>query len=183
MVGERYFMKTLLLFLFSIIQFAAWGQNFIGKYVTPYGYQLEVKADSSFLLGYGYCTTQFWGQGLWSTNGDTLVFEIKPIYDTLECNSHDSIILSEDNHPNTISCDSFYNRIRLDRYQMDEKDGFKAITIDNKLFYINDDGKVVKKIKGHPRLFVIGRPKLDGSGVITFRYRRKFSGEFRSNEN
>lgn len=99
----KFSLIILLLFIHTLVS----GQGLIGKYLTPEGYRLEIKKDSTFYFDKRYCTSISWQQGQWSTYKDTIVFQPMTVYDTIYCNGQDSIVLSWDIHSSKISCDSF----------------------------------------------------------------------------
>jgi hypothetical protein len=179
-MGNFKWIKIFLGLFSSAISFLACGQNVTGKYLAPYGHKLEIRKDSSFYLEYYIgCTVKHWQQGVWSSSGDTIVFQPKPVYDTLCYNSNDSIILSTDLYSNKISYESFDSLTYLGTYQINEQTVFKVIRINHKLFYIGSNGEAIRKEEGQPKVIVIGKERLDGSGAFIIRYRRKYSAEFK----
>ncbi|MFY7936752.1 MAG: hypothetical protein ACOVOQ_05210 [Flavobacterium sp.] len=171
-------MKLYLIILLLITHFLARSQNLIGKYLTPDGYEIEIKNDSTFYSEYSFCVSTIWERGLWSMHKDTILFQPNPIYDTVYCNAKDSIILSWDIYSNRLSCDSFIklSNLGLGTRQNYDQQNFKLLLVKKKLFYIGTNGKPVLKVK-RPKRIVIRKGRIDGSGSIIIRYKRKYSGE------
>lgn len=153
-------------------------QEVPGLYSTPYGRELTVKSDATFYMEYGVCVAKYWAQGLWHAKGDTLIFDIIPVYDTLKCPTKDSLLLSKDQLANTIPCDSLNIIDQLDVFQINESYSFKAISIKGKLYYLDQKGKPIKKVQARPRRLIIGRQKVDGSGVLILNFNRNYPGAF-----
>lgn len=152
-------------------------QTNIGKYRTPEGYDLEIKQDSTYLLDYGICLMYFWQQGKWYAHGDTISFKGNWVYDKLSYYGVDSMVLSYDTYGERIPFDSFsrYSSIR----QEEIKEDFNIIRVRQRLFYLDNQMRVIKRIKGRPKYITLKEARVDGKGGFRIRYKNHYSGKFR----
>ena len=125
------------------------GQVVTGNYVDYFGSRLEIKSDSTFKYRWNFDLISNWSNGKYSIFQDTIHFNVVSIFDTLKrIGKPDSLLLSIDEEPNVIDESFLINYISSNGQHsgnLPNKLYFKK----NKLYYINDEGKLMtNKVEG-----------------------------------
>ena len=78
-----------------------------GRYRDYFGNRIQLNSDSTFKYTWHFDMQSSWTKGIWRLKGDTIYFQMIPIYDTIsKINSNqittDSLVLSQDETPERI---------------------------------------------------------------------------------
>ena len=95
------------------------GQNVSGTYKDTYGYQLELKSDSTYFSSIDIDVVFFWQTGVWQQKGDRIYLTPVTINDTVFCDYKLEIILSKDTIAERLTCEEanmllFYSGVQKD---------------------------------------------------------------------
>jgi hypothetical protein len=84
------------------------GQNLIGSYKDYFGHRIQFQEDSTFLYEWRFDLVKTWATGNWKISNDTIYLNFITVYDTLKReNKSDTLVISIDNLPNSISEQEF----------------------------------------------------------------------------
>ncbi|MCG9899329.1 MAG: hypothetical protein MH132_04960 [Hydrotalea sp.] len=75
-----------------------------GRYRDYFGNRIQLNSDSTFKYTWHFDMQSSWTKGIWWLKGDTIYFQMIPVYDTIsKTNSNkittDSLVLSQDETP------------------------------------------------------------------------------------
>jgi hypothetical protein len=102
-------MKFLLTISILTVSFNLFAQDEVtGRYRDYFGSRLKINADNTFKYTWNFDLSASWTKGTWTQKGDTLYFNMTPVYDTLTYLKDngvtaDTLILSDNEIPERIS--------------------------------------------------------------------------------
>lgn len=153
--------------------FVSFAQPKFKAYKDYFGNDLILFNDSTFIHTWNYDLNSIWESGSWRKCGDTLFFTPRPIFDTVNCGTGDSIIRSTDRKANRISCDSLPSRHGWSVSQRDSLFSFKLIDKQNKLYEIGKYGKIIKSTHGKNQRVSVRNKRLDKSPIVLYNRTKK----------
>ncbi len=123
------------------------GQNVSGTYKDAYGYQLELKSDSTFFSSIGIDVVFFWQTGVWQQKGDIIYLTPVTINDTLFCDYKLEIILSKDTIAERLTCEEANMLLFYSGVQKDSLAPPILVIKNNRLYPIKNNGSLKKLYK------------------------------------
>lgn len=145
-------MKSLVIFLFLVPTASCAQRTLIGNYHNYFGQSIEIKSDSTFHYKVFIDIYSSWTKGNWKMTGDTILFQMIPIWDTVSIDSRsiikDTLILSLDSIPSRELRSVYFDTLRgygQNYYTYPDKLVFRS----GQLYKLNHEGKLDKRrVKG-----------------------------------
>ncbi len=144
------------------------GQTVSGTYNDAYGYQLELKSDSTFFSSLGIDLVFFWQTGIWQQKGDRIYLTPVAINDTIFCDNKLKFILSKDTIAERLTCEEANMFLHYSGVQKDSLVPKLLVIKNNRLYPININGSLKKKYKVKSKLISIRNNNPSKPPIILF---------------
>lgn len=143
-------MRITLLVILTFLSLSSPGQISAGQYQDYSGCTLVLNEDSTFRYDWGFDLMHTWATGQWSTSGRFLHLKFIMVYDTLiRDGKPDSLVLSFDETAQKITQADFELANSITCWQGRERFSNKFCLKRNRLYIIDDKGRLYKKRHRH----------------------------------
>lgn len=143
-------MKKLFIFLLFVTVSMTGQTRFYGTYKDYFGSSLDIRKDGTFRYTHYFDLYGSFTHGTWSYVKDTLYFEMRPLYDTLQLmrngSAYDTLVLSSNEYPERLSEYAILQRTTLNQNKTAHP---QKLVLKRKRLYVAHQHKLsVKKKRG-----------------------------------